>query len=233
MNSNKLNYTLMDILKSDKFYQQLTRAANISREESRESAFNVYGDLKRWVVTRASREYETFCLPGGVGSDGWVFQTKGEGMYKPEKENELVNVHFHTPDCSAIPSLGDLRHESEFAWLDNGVVVLNDGYTYIVPTPIIGHSTPEGKITLLFRQMTLDYSSLKPTFSEFVSDMLRKRLSGDSERIDFSDALLPDKAAAILNSTKMYKAGVVKFEDRLTYEKSVEKLSHFSLFGAV
>lgn len=93
------NYSLMEILTSDTFFGNLIEAAAISRG-GYESSFGVYGDKRRYTITKPLREDRHQC-PVGDGRDDWdggiVYDRKGYGLYMREGKQRIAAVHFTVP----------------------------------------------------------------------------------------------------------------------------------------
>jgi|GEM_PF-4147239 len=222
----KANYNLMDIINSGEFFERLAGAAKISKTNF-EASFCIYGDGKRYKITKVLKEERDRCLTGKDYQDGFVFDKKGHGLWCPESKNKIVNVHFHPSYSLAVPSFADLESDD----YKNMLKIDKKGkcFSFNV-TNVVGHSENE-KITLLFRQLINDFPLESfESLTEYVEGLKKSLLENKRGELDFSDKTLPYKMADILNSTKKYRAAVVAFKNMKEYKKEIQKLKGFSLF---
>ena len=208
-------FTLSDILKSDKFYEGIVEAGRLT-EENVESSMGVYGDRRRFTITKPLKEYAE------SARSGTAYEVKGKGLYVPSNKSRIINLHFHPPSdiWKAIPSQRDLETEINDESTPIKFGNPNIGYCFNVVS-MIGHKDSD-EIMLLSTQLKTrrdDLGNLPNWVIGEIEKFVRK--------YGFDGA--PDELVRTLNNSGYYRAALMRFKGREDYDKELRKLSDFEL----
>jgi hypothetical protein len=201
------------------------KAAEISSNNI-ESSFMVYGDMQNYWVTRPLEEFHSSSV-AGIDRHGIVYSKKGFGLFVPENKGKILPVHFHPPDNIAIPSEQDMRTHAKSSssypcFANSKIYVFNS-------VEGVAHNS-NGEITVFFGQFSQPLNVSEETGS-YLSALLDPL--GVHGRIDIRDTELPYIAADIFNSTGIYRAYVMRFNDEESYYREVENMRDFEIFFEV
>lgn len=217
--ANLQNYTLMDILVSNQFYNNIITARNITRHSNCESSFCVWGDTRRYTMTVPLKEKKRFC-------DAWEEKTGGPyhpygfGLYTPKGKSRLLDVHYHPPDNSAIPSIIDLENQLEVL-INNFELHPSSKYVHNLISIVAHHSRANNITRLFFGQYDVSESIPKKDLPLFLDCLQNKEIK--------KRGYIPRKSAQVLTATGKYHAEVVSFRKRSEYFYGMRKLEGWTL----
>ncbi len=213
------NYTLMDILTSNQFYENIITARNITRNSKGESSFCVWGDTRRYTLTVPLRERKRFC--GTLEEKtGGPRHPLGFGLYTPKDKSRLLDVHYHPPDNSAIPSEIDLENQLEVL-IHNFELHHSSKYFHNLVSIVAHHSRANDITRLFFGQYNVSEripEEGSPYFLNCIQDKeIKKR------------GYVPRRAARALTATGKYQAEVISFRKRSEYFYGIKRLEEWTL----
>ncbi len=222
--ANVQNYTLMDILASSQFYENIITARNITRDFNRESSFCVWGDTRRYTMTVPLEERKRLC-------DTWEEKTGGPhhpcgfGLYTPKDKSRLLDVHYHPLDNGAIPSHRDLENQLEV--LTRNFDIHPSSLEFHNLVSIVAHHSRANNITrLFFGQYEVSEAFPEPDVPSYLYRCLNRFVREESERNGDGSNYYQflHKAARVLTATGKYRAEVVSFRKQSEYFYGLRKL---------
>ncbi len=238
-NREKREYNLMRILLSNYFFENISKAAEISYMYNKEASFSVNGDIKKYFINSVLEEDENVCR-AGIDKFGIVYDKKWCGLYMPENKFKIVDIHFHTPESVAIPSLQDIK--SLYIMLARNSVKNYEKFTggigCVNPLDIIGHKRKSG-ITLFILQFTdkFEYNITDEKQSYVIDEIIESMYKEVEEKIgdfyhwlDFSNKDLPFKFADCLSSRGFFRASVINFVNKDEYKRKIAKEGKIAFF---
>ncbi len=213
------NYTLMDILTSNQFYESIIAARNITRNSNCESSFCVWGDTRRYTLTIPLEGRKRFC-------DAWEEKTGGPhhpcgfGLYTPKGKSRLLDVHYHPLDNSAIPSIIDLESQLEVL-IQNFELHHSSKYPHNLISVVAHHSRANNITRLFFGQYDVSRGIPEEGSPHSLSCLLDKEIK--------KRGYIPHKVAQMLTATGKYRAEVVSFRKRSEYFDGMKRLEGWTL----
>lgn len=195
---------LNEILNREDFKQELARAAEISFKNRLESYFLVYFNGEEIKVNQAvkgckelsilsrekidseitDKDYYYYC-PSENNAAG-ITSKKGKGVYIELDSYSLLNVHFHPPNTTIIPSYSDFRASNLSRIVNQRLALFNGKIRYINPISIVGCCLGNQDNFQLFcyqekTKKPVDYDK----FDLLLCRMLNKRANEKLEAFDF------------------------------------------------
>lgn len=238
-------YTLSDILISDLFFENVMRAAEMSRERSEhpftsgalllnplfkkiidaprkdsegcESSFGVYDNQGTYRITRPFKEEKDLCGSKVLGSEGF-------GLYLPPEMQRVLSLHFHPLDHLAAPSGKDLEMELLESHENKHYAQKNKKRLFHQPIAVVGHASV---VTTLF------FGQWLPSSGANVEDVDALRylaveivLSSQANEgsLNISDPSLSYQIAERFKATGKYLAEVIAFKDRSKYDQEIRRV---------
>lgn len=227
--ANPQNYTLMDILSSSQFYESIITARDITKQTNHESSFCVHGNLRRYIITSPLEEEAHTCVTWEK-ENGEHHPPKGFGLYTPPNHSRLVDLHYHSPSNTSIPSRRDLIDQLEILTQNSELYSPVRGFRRFNLVCIIAHHSSANNVTkLFFGQYVPSGTVPEMSLPLRLNRLLRKECGGDSKGYDCLNPRLPWKAAQVLTATGKYRAEVVSFRKRSEYDCGLRKLEGWSL----
>lgn len=236
-------YELMDILTSDKFINNTFKAADITISTYREASFNVYGDFKKYRITKSiAEDFDRVLMDKSNevpivfeeddDSGGFIYSKKGYGFWKPVDSMRIIGIHFHPPEYCAIPSCPDIQ--STYIWTGhNNSDYWFDEFTKFLHAISIVGQIEDSIITLFIYQCTDKFKFKNKTFEigilEGMNDELPEKCGDKYRELNYSDNRLLDKVAEYLSSRGFFKACVIRFKNKEEYRKEIIKIGDFDL----
>lgn len=226
------NYTLMDLLRSDGFYQNVVACRDITRRSNRESSFCGWGDEHSYTLTLPFKEQADSC--DFQEEEEGIHPHPGQGLYIPKGKSRLIDLHFH-PDYLllgniGIPSKADLTDQLEVFFKNFQLHSPSNQKQGFNLVSVIGYySAPINTIKLFFGQYVNPDFPPKRSLPACLSKLMFQELGNNGRGYDILDQQLPRKAAGVLKATGEYRAEVILFRNRAGYLKGLSKLESWVL----
>jgi len=236
---NEVEYILKDILLSDLFFSNILEAAKLMDMHWHETSFAVNGDVHEYEVNEVLEEDPGECKVG-VDEHGIIYDVEGSGLHMPEHKFRILDMHFHSPNNVAVPSMSDFL--SLYNNFSENYLKTMERYTggigWVNPLEIVGHK--KGSKIVLFLLQFADKFNFETKTSEdndlaeeIIESMYYEAMGKASDQyneIDFADERLPYKFAEYLNSRGFFRATVLCFNNRKEYEIEIEKTKEYKFF---
>ncbi len=215
--SHLQNYTLMDLLRSDGFYQNVIACRDITRASNRESSFCGWGDAHSYTLTSPFKEQADSC--GFQEEENGIHPHPGLGLYTPKGKIRLIDLHFH-PDYLplnniCIPSREDLGDQLNVSFKNSQLhLSFNQGQGFNLVSVIGYYSAPNNIIQLFFGQYVNPDFPPRRNLPARLSRLMFQEWGNYGRGYDILDQQLARKAARVLSATGEYRAEVVSFRNQ-------------------
>ncbi|HLD72205.1 MAG TPA: hypothetical protein VJA23_01330 [Candidatus Nanoarchaeia archaeon] len=216
--SHLQNYTLMDILVSSQFYENIIAARDLTYNSGHESSFCVWGDARRYTLTIPREERTKSCMEGGKENCG-DYSTKGYGLYTPKNKSRLIDLHYPHKDNMVIPSQRDLVNQLEVL-AQNFELHPSSKYFDDLVSIVAHHSPANNIIKLFFGQYDVSDDIPEEGLPLSLNRLLNKEIG--------KSGYIPHRLATVLQSTGKYRAEVISFKNRSEYFSGLRKLKEWS-----
>ncbi len=216
--SHLQNYTLMDILASNDYYDNIITARDLTYNSNHESSFCVWGDARKYTLTIPREEGKNSCVTWEKENDN-SHSPKGYGLYTPKNKSRLIDLHYHPKDNMGIPSQRDLVNQLEIL-TQNFKLHLSSKHFYNLVSIVAHHSYANNITKLFFGQYDVSDGIPKEGLPLSLDRLLNKEIR--------KKGYIPHRLAAVLQATGKYRAEVVSFKNRSEYFFGLRKLEEWS-----